>query len=811
MADTETPANSEPGAGGTAATRGSGAHSASGAWLTADDWRWAVLAALVAAAPYLLYWMLGEHPVGVDYVRSGVSMACALSDGLRDGSLLVTPDIGAGMPFWFRPAARVLIPTRWLAALMPPFEAEMADVVIHVALAGGFTYLLGRTFRVARAPALLAALAFALSGTVADLPSHAFYRVAAPGLATTWFFARMALHQPSTRACLLLAASGFFVLASGEPQTYCIGLALVLVEGICTRRLRMTYTTAAIFLAGGALAAITWSPVFAELEFAGRAQGLSGHRLMWSYGPEQWPAAIIPNFLSDFWGNGDDITVHLNGLGKDAAWNREPTVGLVTLLLAILGLFERRARRVAAVTLGAYLLALGHHVPVSAWVLQHVPGPSYFRYPEKYLVIAHLGTALLAGIAMHRLPSVPKRGWMVALGGILTALLGGLALGWLAPHSDALDMWASEGTTRWNLPLMSAWLQGKLWYVVALGCTVALTGVASARGQTRILPLVWALEIAWVGFSTMQFGPALGEPVSPVIPIAEAAPDALFCEASGRLPGAVILPGHQKTAWDKWSPHWVWLPSDVNTCADVPLGTGYSPMSEIGRRHLGAYAASGLTWAMRAQGCTYVVARGTPTGATPTPWFTKDGSPVFRLPGSAHLSAIPDPIPTVFAATDVHFVPGHAQQTTSALLSSLEPMSAAEMVSVVDDPRGASWEGGEFGAVEHVTLTRDAPHQLTVQATGTGRAIVGVRQAWYGGWTAAQQGTPLRVLRAAGNMLAADVPDVSAGPIVFTYRTPGFTRGLGIAAGALLGLLWLLWSGHRARQTADGPPQTSAS
>jgi hypothetical protein len=141
--------------------------------------------------------------------------------------------------------------------------------------------------------------------------------------------------------------------------------------------------------------------------------------------------------------------------------------------------------------------------------------------------------------------------------------------------------------------------------------------------------------------------------------------------------------------------------------------------------------------------------------------------------------------------------------------------TAAEVAAILDDPLGrlprdARLPGGDTAVDPR--LVSQSPDAATVTVSGSGAAVVGLRRAFQVGWAARQDDADLAVLRVGGQSLAAVVPEVSRGPILFTYRLPAFNAGLAISGLSLVALLLLCFARlpRTGRSGAPLPPAARA-
>src|SRR5262249_19743966 len=117
-----------------------------------------------------------------------------------------------------------------------------------------------------------------------------------------------------------------------------------------------------------------------------------------SFPPENFLTLLTPDFFGD--------AKTLQYWGRGFLWEMCPFVGISGLALAAIGAFWCRlqVRRFALVMVVLLVvLALGNYTPLFDLLYQEVPGFNQFRAPCKFLFLASLFLALLAGAGLDEL------------------------------------------------------------------------------------------------------------------------------------------------------------------------------------------------------------------------------------------------------------------------------------------------------------------------------------------------------------------------------------------------------------------------
>ena len=354
---------------------------------------------------------------------------------LRQGHLaLWNPHIFSGAPYFGSFQSALLYPPNVLFLVLPLGPAINWSIALHVFLAGAFTYLWTRRRGLHPLASFLSALTFMLCGAhflhiFAGHLSNLCTLVWAPLL----FLAIDRLcERPSLGGCLL----GMFAVAmqvlAGHPQyVFYTGVAAGCYTALCAWRTgqRSSFApgVAAVVAGGFALSAVQLLTGLAESRETFRSAGLSyRYAALFSFPPENLLTLLAPGFFGDmrtcpYW-------------GRCALWETSFFLSVTSLALAVVGAVwggrdQRRFALVMVVVLT--ILALGSHTPCFRLLYHGVPGFDKFRGSAKFLFLASLFLALLAGAGLDALLKgfrLPRACGAVAAGLAVLLAIGGLWL-----------------------------------------------------------------------------------------------------------------------------------------------------------------------------------------------------------------------------------------------------------------------------------------------------------------------------------------------------------------------------------------------
>jgi hypothetical protein len=485
----------------------------------------AIASSVYAIATLLLAWpaLLGRFLVTAhsDQYIAGFAFrefaAASLKAG--EGIPLWNPFLHAGMPYVAAMHGDIFYPTFLLRLLMPTDVAMTWGFVIHVFLAGLFTFCFLRSMGIGFFGALLGGLVYLMSGPVAGLvsPGHdgkLFVQTMLP--LSLWMLGLGIRRGVPWSWGVLAVAIGLGVL-SPHPQllqymllacgAFALWLAFGQLDGVGVERplafRRLGYALGSVLL-GGLMGAVQYLPVRQYVDWSPRAGGKGWeHAVSYSMPPEELVSTYLPHFsglLDSYWGR--------NGIHFHSEY-----FGAAALVLAAAGLLwaDRRGGRSfvwfwAGVFVVSLLWTLGGYTPFYRLVYAIVPGTQFFRAPSTMMFVPMFSVAVFAALGAERLlgSRVSGRfvmGTLAAAGFVaLLASSGGLSnlAMTLAPQGREELVRANEGALMlggWRSFLFVA-LAGAVWFLVTrrrVGLTVSgiLLAVVVAADFWSVLRHYW--------------------------------------------------------------------------------------------------------------------------------------------------------------------------------------------------------------------------------------------------------------------------------------------------------------------------------
>jgi hypothetical protein len=396
--------------------------STSGMRGTLVAWVASIVCTLLLAYPALAGRFL-VNPYSDQY-KAGYAFRHFAGESLKrgEGIPLWNPYLFGGMPYVAAMHGDIFYPTALLRMMLPTDVAMTWGFIIHMVLAGGFTYLFLRAIGLSFASALIGGIAYLLSGTVASYasPGHDGKLFVSALLPLALFAVHRGVVDARRWAWGLLAIVVGLQTLSPHPQLLQYSLlttgAYALFCAWRTSRVSVTATTAtpvgnawlrlvaslgAVAL-GMSMGAIQYWPVREYVDWSPRSGGKGwDHAISYSLPIEELINTWLPQFsgiLDNYWGQN---VIHLHS----------EYLGATVMLLAAFGMASGRAvaelKALRWFFVGTLVIstlwALGGNTPFYSIVYAIVPGTKFFRAPSTMLYVMGFATATLAAFGAERI------------------------------------------------------------------------------------------------------------------------------------------------------------------------------------------------------------------------------------------------------------------------------------------------------------------------------------------------------------------------------------------------------------------------
>ncbi len=361
---------------------------------------------------------LGETFGCCDNLNLNVPSKIFLVNELKQWHLpLWNPNLFTGMPYLADLNLNIFYPLNILYFLFPVFRALVYSIVISILGAGLGVFALSCSFGQNKRAALVSAMVFSFSGTLSMYTNNdALLRGA---WIMPWMIWSWRIFAKNDELKYLLLASGITALQilSGHPQIsfYSFLLSVVVYWHSCNRSLLKIVNIFWISGIATALSAIQLLPTLELTMLSTRLARSFDYSTSGSLPLHGVVRFIFPAFLGS--------------LAKGTAWmqggNISGFVGLIPLLLAFFGVFNRRSLFWLLITFFSLVLSFGKNTPVFGLAYHLIPGLSLFRTPEHFLLIFTLSFSMLAGMGFNSFVNKSKLvGFLFVFAGFSWVVIG---------------------------------------------------------------------------------------------------------------------------------------------------------------------------------------------------------------------------------------------------------------------------------------------------------------------------------------------------------------------------------------------------
>jgi hypothetical protein len=323
----------------------------------------------------------------------------------------------SGLPLIGNPVIPFFYPLNLLSFLFPANLFISYSFLIHVFLAGAFTYLFCKRINLGKFSSLISALIFMFSAVAVGkiYPGHLGSLITLSLMPLLFYLLENLILSPNLKNAALLGLFWSFQLLGGMPQFfYFSSIALALYFAIRLfflpgngPRLSIVVKPVSFAILGVIicllLSAIYLLPVLSLTALSGRTGGLefatASHM---SLDPKQLVTLLVPGFFgtaadNTYWGSWEN------------PWVSYIYVGIAPLILALFGIvFRRNKYTLAFILIGmtALLFAFGRYTPFYRLAYNLIPGIDMFRVPAEAVFIFCFSLAVLAGYGTSSLTNL---------------------------------------------------------------------------------------------------------------------------------------------------------------------------------------------------------------------------------------------------------------------------------------------------------------------------------------------------------------------------------------------------------------------
>lgn len=768
-------------------------------------------AAICVVAALLLLWPLltGQIMFGgarSDMFIAGYSFRLFAAETFKATGTIPqwNPYIYGGLPYIAAMHGDIFYPTAWLRWIMPVDLAITWGMAIHFVLAGWLTYRFVRALGLGWGAAMVAGVAYELTGIVASQmsPGHdgkLFVSALTP--LSFWVLLRAIRHgqQWAFGAFAIVVAltvlghyhmSYFLLLALGLWALY---LSLWDTERTTTHSPWRALTFSAIaVVVGVGIAALQVMPFFEYIKYSPRAEG--GPNTGWEFAttyafpPSEVFTAILPQF---------------NGV-LDHYWGRNPLkfhteyVGFLPLALAALAFGDVARRRLAiAMASGAMLFllfAFGGHTPFYRPFFEFLPLLKKIRAMGMVFYLVAFPIAVLAAIGTEHVMkrAVSLRTTALVVGAFaLFAVLG--VVGGLQGLAQSIAIPERAEAVAANAPYLQSGALRLLLFVLVSGSVLLgiVTGRLRAGAAIAAVLVLLAADLWSVDREFFLFSPRA---------------KTLFANDAVTTHLQQVKPPYRVVdLGDSYG-------KSILMAYRVPNVLGYHGFEMRSYQELGGSQSGwrniGTPNVLSLLAVRFLILPDTQTipgfhevvGVSPTPFGTtarlleRDSTPPYAR---VVLSAVKIP----------------EAQVVPTLIDERFPLDAALLLSDTSAATGVVDKPPFPLASAHASVTSWEPGKMTIAVSGSEAQAshLLIAENWYPDWHATVDGKPGTVRRADHTLLSVDLP-AGAREVQLVFDSPTYAKGKLVSLASLIvALLMTMLPLVRAKPTTSPSASRSAT
>jgi hypothetical protein len=746
--------------------------------------------------------------------------------------------LGNGTPLLANLQTAVFYPPNLLYLLLPVEHGLTLSVILHLILAGLFTYFYTRYIGLSPFAATLASLAYMFSGYLVGRTQFVTMINAAAWIPLLLLLAERVAGRRVNNNILWLGLALAMQLLAGHAQLWFYSLWLIGAYLIFRswqeasqqkkqRWLAVAQGGGRFGLAVGLAILLAAGQLGPTVEFMTQSPRQSGAERTFALTYSFWPWRLVTLLAPDFFGN----PAQGNFWGYANYWEDHAYVGVLPFLLALIAIWRfwisdfrfqflvrfrnsdhhspipslQKANRVQSPPIPnqivpffamlipiSLILAMGWNTPIYLWVFDTVPGFGYFQAPARLLIWYTIAMAILAGVGaqLFELSLHSRRHWrrllIACLGLTVAGITGRLFL------SGKTLTFLTAALTLGTLLTAS---------IIILLTRPSKKSVASPLhpatptlrwGQTFSKETLWqgltlifvAVDLLWVAAPLIRTLPAtiFDQPIA----------SANFLKAQSKDERFFVSPQFDRTTkFQQYFRFYTFGPREV----DYWQGFRETLVPNLGV-YAGLQAANNDDplvvghWQQLVNQLKRVkIKQRARLLALMNVGYLIDAAPQNNWPVIYHDEAItiqrvPEGLPRAYFVSQAY--QAKTKSDVLARLTSLEFDPRHEVIIMdTEDDLTIKNQDNHLADIQPVAVSEQSPHRISLLVEAPVAGFVVLADTFYPGWQATVDGRPAQIWPAN---LAFRAVAVESGQheIVFNYRPRSFTVGLWISIVTLL-------------------------
>jgi hypothetical protein len=285
--------------------------------------------------------------------------------------------------------------------------------ILHVLLAGVFTYMYAREIKLSKDASLVSALTFMFSGFLITRMIHLTFVNVIIWLPLILLFLQKALKENSYFYSIL---GGLFMglsMLAGSPQfslhiIYFLGfytIFFIIINRKEYSTIKSIFLFFIILVIALGIAAVQYLPAFEYSKYTVRRSISFEDSTLLSIHPLHFITLLIPKLFGSISGTGRPFVPFWGGGGVYGAfWETAIYVGIFPLVLLIFSFEDKKNKLIwffTGMAVFALIAALGKYTPFYRFIYYCLPGFNKFRIPGRFSGILSFSLAILAGFGAN--------------------------------------------------------------------------------------------------------------------------------------------------------------------------------------------------------------------------------------------------------------------------------------------------------------------------------------------------------------------------------------------------------------------------
>lgn len=293
------------------------------------------------------------------------------------------------------------------------FYALELQIVLHVLLAGIFTYIYAREIKLSKNASVISAVTFMFSASLITRTIHMTFVNVIIWLPLILLFLHKALKEENFFFSVLGGVFMGLSMLAGCPQfslhifyfLIFYTLFFIIINRNKYSPLKSLCFLSGILIISLGISAIQYLPAFEYSQYTVRESMTFEKSAILSVHPSHFITFLAPKIFGTFSGAGETSVPFWGGHGLYGAfWETAIYIGVFPIILLLFAFKERKNKMVwffACMTVFFVLALLGKYTPLYEFMYNCLPGFNKFRIPGRFSTVLSFSMAMLAGFGAN--------------------------------------------------------------------------------------------------------------------------------------------------------------------------------------------------------------------------------------------------------------------------------------------------------------------------------------------------------------------------------------------------------------------------